>query len=210
MKQDKAAARPGYHKGNVRERLVDAAEKILKEEELTALSLRRVAREVGVAPSAVYNHFENRDALLAAVAADGHEQLVEMERAAYSGSGNAEDRIRTLALEYLRFAADNPSLYRLMFSPGIAELRSHPDYSSAGEVSFRLAVELYGEGSYDPRKTAISYPKALSTWAILHGAAMQMLDGVITVGTTKQNSIEALSGAIIGVLLEGVREGIPK
>ena len=148
--------RKTYHKGNVREGLIVAAERVLQDEGLGALSLRRVAREVGVAPSAVYNHFKNREALLAAVAADGYHQLEALENKVYRGSGNPEQRLRKLARDYLHFAADNPNLYRLMFSPDVVAFRVDPELDRAGDTSFRVAVEWwYGPGSYDSAKSAI-------------------------------------------------------
>ena len=155
-----------YHKGNVREGLVEAAARLLQEEGLAELSLRRVARDVGVAPSAVYNHFQNREALLAAVAADGYHQLEALESKAYCGSGDPEKRLRALARDYLHFAAQNPNLYRLMFSPDVVAFRVEPELDQAGDTSFRVAVEWwYGPGSYDPAKSVIHYPYALSVWS---------------------------------------------
>jgi AcrR family transcriptional regulator len=200
-----------YHKGNVREDLVGAAERVLQEEGLAALSLRRVARDVGVAPSAVYNHFKNREALLAAVAADGYHQLEALERKIYLGSGDPESRLRTLARRYLHFAAEHPNLYRLMFSQDVVAYRIHPELDEAGDTSFEVSVEWwYGEGSYDANRSAIHYPYALAIWSMVHGAAMQMIDGLVTVSARKGESIDDLADAVIGALIDGVRPGLPK
>jgi AcrR family transcriptional regulator len=204
-------SRKTYHKGNVRDGLIEAAERLLKDEGLAALSLRRVAREVGVAPSAVYNHFRNREALLVAVAADGYHQLEALEQKTYSGTNDPEQQLRSLARAYLHFAARNPDLYRLMFSQELAGHRTDPELGEAGDTSFRLSVEWwYGEGSYDPSKSAIRHPYALTVWSTLHGAAMQMVDGLVTVGKGRGNSINGLADAVISVLIEGLRPGFPK
>ena len=152
-----------YHKGNVRESLIEAAEELLHTEGLPALSLRRVAREVGVAPSAVYNHFKNREALLVAVAADGYRQVAAMELAAYAESKDSAEVLKGLARQYLRFAAENPNLYRLMFSQDVVGYRADPELDEAGDSSFGLTVDWwYGEGAYNPSKSAVEYPYAMS------------------------------------------------
>jgi AcrR family transcriptional regulator len=183
---------------------VSVALKILHSEGIAELSLRRIARDVGVAPSAVYNHFQNREALLAAVAADGFRQLQQIERRAFHHKADKKDTVYQLASDYLRFAARKPNLYRLMFSPDIKAYRNHPEFERAGDRSFGLWVEWwYGEGSYDPGVSAINYPNALAMWSLLHGAAMQMIDGYITVDMRKNAAVTALSDALITAFLQG-------
>jgi AcrR family transcriptional regulator len=204
-------SRQGYHKGNVREGLIEAAERILHDEGLAALSLRRVAREVGVAPSAVYNHFRNREALLVAVAADGYHRIEMLERKAFSGKGAAEQKLRKLARAYLHFAASNPELYRLMYSPDVVDNRADPELGEAGDSSFRLSVEWwYGPGSFDPARSAIHYPHALAVWSTMHGAALQIIDGLVTVGRGKSISIDRMAELLTDALLDGVRPDLPK
>jgi AcrR family transcriptional regulator len=205
-------SRKSYHKGNVREGLIEAAEIVLQEEGLAALSLRRLAREIGVAPSAVYNHFSSREELLAAVAADGYRRMEALEKKFYGRGGEEpEKRLRLLVREYLRFAAEHPNLYRLMFSPDVVAYRVHPELNSAGDTSFKVSVEWwYGEGSYDSARSAIRYPYALAVWAMVHGAAMQMIDGLVTVSARRGETINALADVIADTLIDGVRPGLPK
>ncbi len=211
MTKSKPSAKHGYHKGNLRDRLIAAAELVLQQEELDALSLRRVAREVGVAPSAIYNHFANLDELLAAIAAHGYRQLEALERKTYTSITDRESCLRELARDYLHFAADNPSLYRLMFSRAVVGYRSLPEVNEAGDSTFKLSVEWwYGEGSYDPEKSAIAYPYALAVWSLCHGAALQMLDGMVTMGDQADISVDALADALMDVFLHGALKGIAK
>lgn len=200
-----------YHKGNVREDLIQAAEAILNDEGLTALSVRRVAREVGVVPSAVYNHFENREELLAAVAADGYHYMEKLVDRLERGSGDPEQRLRRLARDYLQFAADNPNLYRLMFSSDVVAYRSHPELEIAAGTSFgRLTQWWYGQDSYDPETPAVKYPNALSVWSIMHGAALQMIEGLITVDPRRRAAVNGLADAVIGTLIRGLQQALPK
>ena len=200
-----------YHKGNVREDLIEAAERLLQEEGLAALSVRRVAREVGVVPSAVYNHFENREALLTAVAADGYQRLEQLGNKMERSLTAPEQTLRDLARAYLRFAAENPNLYRLMFSAEVVAYRNNPEFERASDSSFgRLTNWWYGQGYFDPKKSAVEYPYALGVWSIMHGAAMQMIDGLVAVDTNKNAAINKLADTIMGVLIEGVSGALPK
>tara|TARA_R110001599_G_scaffold353465_1_gene593134 strand:- start:51771 stop:52394 length:624 start_codon:yes stop_codon:yes gene_type:complete len=200
-----------YHKGNVREDLVEAAEQILQEEGLAALSVRRVAREIGVVPSAVYNHFENREALLAAVAADGYHHLEKLVGKLEGSTTEPELLLRQMARGYLQFAAENPNLYRLMFSAEMVAIRIHPALEQASDSTFgRLAEWWYGPGSFDPKASAVKYPYALSIWSLMHGAAMQMIDGLVAVDMTRKPAINKLADAVVGVLIGGIREALPK
>lgn len=200
-----------YHKGNVREDLIHTAERILQEEGLAALSVRRVAREVGVVPSAVYNHFENREALLTAVAADGYHQLEMLGKRMSDRRAQPERILRQLARAYLRFAADNPNLYRLMFSAEVVAYRNNPELEMVSDSSFgRLAEWWYGPGTFDPGKSAVEYPYALSVWSILHGAALQMIDGLVAVNPGKPSAINRLADTVIAVLINGLQESLPK
>ena len=200
-----------YHKGNVREDLIQAAERILQEEGVAALSVRRVAREVGIVPSAVYNHFENREALLTAVAADGYHQLEVLGKRMSDKRAEPGQVLQQLARSYLRFAAANPNLYRLMFSAEVVAYRNNPELELASDSSFgRLAEWWYGPGTFNPGKSAVEYPYALSVWSMLHGAAMQMIDGLVAVDTRKPAAINRLADTVIVTLAEGVQQALPK
>ena len=200
-----------YHKGNVRENLVRAAEDVLQEEGLAALSLRRIAREVGVAPSAVYNHFENREALLASVAADGYRAITNLELTAYNSSDAPHIVVRRLVLDYLQFAARNPELYRLMFSAEMVAYRSNPELDEAGDSSFGLSVNWwYGEGTYDSSKSATEYPLALSIWSFLHGICSLIIDGLVTIDLEDRAAVDALGDSMISLYLAGAGENLPK
>lgn len=205
------ASSKNYHKGHVRESLIEAAEALLQQEGLAALSLRRVARDVGVAPSAVYNHFKNREALLVAVAADGYRQISALEEAAYSRKKRPETIVRQLATDYLLFACANPELYRLMFSSEVAGYRADPELYEAGDSSFGMTVNWwYGAGKYDPKMSATQYPIALALWALLHGVAMQIIDGLVTIDHRDAAAVKALARSLVGIFLQGASKDLPK
>jgi AcrR family transcriptional regulator len=105
-----------YHHGDLRAALIKAATAEIERGGYENLSLRELADSVGVSRGAPYRHFADRRALLAAVAADGFERLTAIYRKAMMGSGKTpQDRLAAAGRGYLRFAAERPQMFRLMF-----------------------------------------------------------------------------------------------
>ena len=154
-----------------------------------------------------------RDAVLghSSVAADGYHQMELLGNKMERSVATPEQALYKLARDYLRFAAENPNLYRLMFSAEVVAYRNNPEFERASDSSFgRLTNWWYGQGYFDPKKSAVEYPYALGVWSIMHGAAMQMIDGLVAVDTNKNAAINKLADTIMGVLIEGVSGALPK
>lgn len=107
-------ARP-YHHGDLSRALVEAARRILETDGPAALSLRAVAREAGVSPAAPYHHFKDKGELLDAVAHEGWAALDTALTEARRKAADGKDRMTSLGVAYVRFARDNPALYRVMY-----------------------------------------------------------------------------------------------
>lgn len=113
---DETHERP-YHHGNLRDELLSAAESTLRERGQGELSLRELARQIGVSHGAPRRHFADRQALLDALAITGFARLDGALRTALEGAGgDFPARFRAAANTYVRFATDNPALLELMFS----------------------------------------------------------------------------------------------
>jgi AcrR family transcriptional regulator len=104
-----------YHHGDLSRALVDAARRILENEGPAALSLRAVAREAGVSPAAPYHHFKDKSELLEAVAHEGWGALDAVLIKARASAKDASERMTGLGVAYVKFARDNPALYRVMY-----------------------------------------------------------------------------------------------
>ena len=159
---------PSYHHGDLRAALVAAGMRQLGGEGAGDLSLRGVARAVGVSATAVYRHFPDKDALLSAIAEEGFRLLGQAQRAAFGAARGAGGRaFQASGSAYVRFALANPALFRLMFARPTAASRQSD------------AAAFLRENS------AISAPPgvdrelfALQAWSLVHGLAMLMLDGL--------------------------------
>ncbi|MFI9254745.1 TetR/AcrR family transcriptional regulator [Streptomyces sp. NPDC053069] len=115
-----------YHHGDLRAALLKSAERTLREKGVGALSLRELARDVGVSHAAPGRHFKDKQALLDALALDGYERLNQALNAATDRPEQSfEERMTALARAYLGFAVGNPELLELMFAR-----KHHPDSSA--------------------------------------------------------------------------------
>jgi AcrR family transcriptional regulator len=104
-----------YHHGDLHAALVRAAAAEIERSGYENLSLRELAESLGVSRAAPYRHFADRRALLAAVAADGFEKLAAIYRRATGSGKTPRDRLAAAGRGYLRFAAERPQMFRLMF-----------------------------------------------------------------------------------------------
>jgi len=193
-----ATARP-YHHGNLREALLVAGERALGTTGAANLSLRELAREVGVSHAAPRRHFADRQALLDALALNGLEQLGAQLDAALAGAGeDFTTRILALARAYVGFATTRPALIELMFASK-HEAGAPPELAQAADRAFAAALQVVADGQAagavvpgDPERLA------KIAFALLQGlvaiANNDMLDG---------QPLDALRDAAVERLLLG-------
>ena len=179
--------RDTYRHGDLRRALVEAGTEMAREGGPDAVVLREATRRAGVAPSAAYRHFEDRRALLDAVCSAAQASLavtIEAELAGLSlpgePAGLARARLRAVGTGYLRFAREEPGLFRTAFSAS-ENLRSAASPARAGEgglTPFQLleaALDGLVEAGVLPRKRR---PGAeFLAWSAVHGLAMLLIDG---------------------------------
>ena len=112
-----------YHHGNLREALLDRAAKVIAEQGVEAVSLRALARDLGVSHAAPSRHFADRRALLCELAKQGFRRSAEAMAAGAEAAGDDPvARYRALGRSYVRFARDNPSYFRAINHPEVREL----------------------------------------------------------------------------------------
>jgi AcrR family transcriptional regulator len=158
-----------YHHGALRDALLEEAQLLLAEQGLAAVSLRELARRVGVSHSAPERHFPNRQALLDALTVRGFTLMAGAIRQALADhGGRLQDGFRAVARAYVGFALGNPALLELMF----ASKADHANeaVASAAKDLFSLTGELVGELPGDATMTSAS-PLRLVVVATLQGIA---------------------------------------
>lgn len=166
-----------YHHGDLRAALVAEGLKALGEQDREELSLRAIARNVGVSATAVYRHFPDKAALLHALCIEGDTLLAQRFAEARALSGGGKAGFDAVGRAYVRFALDHPALFRLMMS-GHGEAARRGEGGVGGQ-SFRILTE--GISEFVPPEAPDSERNvaALQSWAIVHGLATLMLDGMV-------------------------------
>ena len=159
-----------YHHGDLRAALIAEGLRLVEDKGADALSLREVARGVGVSATAVYRHFPDKRALMTALADEGVRRLAAAQAAAAEQAPTLPEAFLATGRTYVRFALDNPGLFRTTFTyPGIDG--PDPANDSAAFLLHSHALALV-DGD-EQRARAL----ALHAWALVHGLAMLILDG---------------------------------
>jgi AcrR family transcriptional regulator len=201
-----------YHHGDLRAALLGAALEILRTEGSAALTLREVARRAGVSHQAPYHHFADRAALVAAVAQDGFERLMEAVERARSSADDPVAEFREGGLAYVIFAVRHPEHYRIMFGPELADRSAHPDLDRAARRVFEALSAPPGGGARPPEASGPSALQA-TLWSMVHGLAMLLIDGQLRGKLGKGGTVSAAAARRIAlevteVLWFGLRESL--
>ncbi|TFL18946.1 TetR/AcrR family transcriptional regulator [Jannaschia formosa] len=170
-----------YHHGDLKPALVQAGLQILEESGLEGLSLRAIAARVGVSHTAPKNHFDGLNGLLAAIAAEGFRLHAAEMRRGVEGMPPGRARLEAAAQGYVRFAQENPALFKLMFSPRFRD-SDDADLIASGNESYGVLRSI-AEGLDWPAPGPARGPEieALRTemmlWSLVHGYVSLHLEG---------------------------------
>jgi len=193
---------------DTREVLLRAAVEIAEADGVGAIGLREAARRAGVTHGAPYRHFENQQALVAAVAEQGFRELMAVVQAAQAAAGtDVLVRFHALGVAYLRFALAHPGQFRVMFG---AEAAAVPAVRSAEAAVFALAVNEIATAQRQ-RLIAAGDPQelALLAWSTAHGLAVLMIDGLVRWVGLDAADPERLARRITALMFNGLQHGVP-
>ena len=163
--------RKKYHHGDLKQALIEAGVKILKEEGIGALTLRSAARAAGVSHSAPYAHFTDKQSLLAAISTRGFLTLQERLIATAGQYANSPgDLIVETAWTYVQFAMAEPALFKMMFSGILEDEHTYPEFMSTVRITYHHLVEVVetcqAAGVLPPGDAE---EMAIAVWSLVHG-----------------------------------------
>ncbi|WP_434621589.1 TetR/AcrR family transcriptional regulator [Tabrizicola sp. M-4] len=194
----------GYHHGNLRQALVEAALALIAERGPSGFTLSEAAKRADVTPAAVYRHFAGRDDLIAEVARQGYDIFAALMEFAYNdGQPSALAAFEATGRAYLAFARKYPGHYMAMFESGLS-FNAHPDLAlvagKARAVLEKAAEKLSEQMPADRRPPATMF--SAHVWAMSHGVVELYMRGAP--GAKSPFTPEDLLEAGIGIYLRGL------
>ena len=194
----------GYHHGNLRQALVDAALDLIAVQGPTGFTLSEAAKAADVTPAAVYRHFAGRDDLIAEVARQGYDIFAALMEFAYNnGQPTALAAFEATGRAYLAFARKYPGHYMAMFESGLS-LQAHPDLAIVAQKA-RAVLEQAADKLSQHLPAAKRPPASMFSahiWAMSHGVVELFMR--VSPGSKSPYKPEDLLEAGIGIYLRGL------
>jgi AcrR family transcriptional regulator len=189
-----------YHHGHLRAALLAQAERTVRERGVQALSLRELARDLGVSHGAPRRHFPERKALLDALAESGFARLEAELRSAADGAGEAfEPRLQATAAAYVRFAIRDAALLELMFAG--KQRAPSGTLHEAADRAFSVILELIEQGQADG---ALERGQPERVGLVLF-ATVQGIAALVTSGIVEAEQLDELLADAIAHFLRASR-----
>ena len=185
--------RPSYHHGDLRQALLKAAKELIAEAGIENLSLRKLAERAGVSRTAPYHHFSDKNDLHCAIAAEGFRRRYQSAKATFENPRlTPEQKFEDFICGYVRFAAENPEEYELMFGRSIwKQANSTQELRDVAYPCFQHQLEMIRNwqevgllASDSVSGDSVAGDSALRTsqviWGAVHGIAKLLIDGIYT------------------------------
>jgi AcrR family transcriptional regulator len=195
-----------YHHGDLRQSLIDGAIELLAEKDVSSFSLREVARRVGVSHTSPYRHFEDKEALLAAVAEEGFLELTELMRIASDrSSSDSLEKLEAIGVAYVKFGVDRPTHYRVMFGSRKEQQTEYPSLAKAANIAFSILEGAIARGQIKGAiRSGYTQQLAWVAWSLVHGLVMLLINGQLPI--FKSEDVEMLASLVTRTLVEGLVE----
>ena len=173
-RKEQRRAERGYHHGNLKEALLQAALGLIAEKGAAGFTFADAARMAGVSPAAPYRHFRDRDELLSSIAQRGFEQFEALLTQAWDdGRPDTVTAFERVGKAYLAFARNEPAFYSAMFESGLP-VDANPTLMAASERAFaiiRAAAERLAALAPPGMPRPPAMMMALHIWSMSHGVA---------------------------------------
>jgi AcrR family transcriptional regulator len=161
---------------DLRQKVLDASLTLIEEGGLDRLSMREVARKAGVSHQAPYHYFDDREAILAALAGEGFSKLGQsLMRAAAQGDEPVE-AVEAMGRAYVEFALRNTGYFQAMFRADAVPLDRYPDARKREDEAFGKLVDGIGQ-AFAHHPAEVRQAIAVACWAMVHGLATLILEG---------------------------------
>ena len=198
-----------YHHGDLHEQILCAACELLEENNIASLSLRAVAKKVGVSHTAPYRHFKDKESLLAGIASLGYDELsAQLTDAVKSHPGDPAAQLQEAGHRYLQLALNRPQCTQLMYSGILPCDDTYPELKASGDTALDGLKTIIEEGQAQGvfRKGDIEL-LALTAWSGIHGLTLLAIGGNLPDILSMPIDLHALTTAVTSTMLEGLKAG---
>jgi AcrR family transcriptional regulator len=192
-----------YHHGDLRRALLEEAVRTIQTHGVETLTLRTVGERLGVSRTALYRHFSDKPALLAAVGREGFRLLRLTLTGAWEQHGRGREGFEAMGIAYVRFAVEHPSHYRVMFGGFIESCAKDATFIEEATAAFHVLVDsLLEQQRAGLVRNDDPLLLARMIWSLVHGIAMLVIDGQLR-GQDERG--EALSPYAIERIRDAIR-----
>lgn len=183
-----------YHHGDARMALLTAAAELLEQEGAAGLSLRRVAERAGLSRQAPYNHFSNKEAMLAELVGGGFRAL--LARMADGDDGLSPfERLVAAAEAYIAFGTERSALFRLMFGRELVDLRRHSSVQAEANAAMDRLSAIVGQVvAADEVADA-----TLVAWSMVHGYTELCIEAGLEGTAMRSGRARLFARAVVGL-----------
>ena len=190
-----------YHHGDLRTALLDEAANMIRSQGEAAFSMRKLAAALGVSRTAPYHHFEDKQALLCAIAEEGFKRFMVSVRVADDCTGKSPtDQLRAYVERYIASAVAAPEYYDLMFG---GHIWRSPKLTESLKVESYKAFQAYVDGVREWQERGV-ISKRVDTlrfsqvsWGTLHGLSRFLIDGIYLQG----EAVSQMTDTVVAVFL---------
>jgi AcrR family transcriptional regulator len=169
-----------YHHGDLRRALVEEALRMIRADGVGGMTLRAIADRLGVSRTALYRHFADKQALLAAVGREGFRMLRLTTDEAWTAHGGGHTGFAAMQEAYVRFAVTHPAHYKVIFGGVVEERAVDADFEAEASGAFMVLVNaLIAMQHAGLIRQDDPHLMARFVWARVHGTAMLAIDGYL-------------------------------
>ena len=205
----KCSALKPYHHGDLHREILCAARDLLEENNIASLSLRAVAKKVGVSHTAPYRHFKDKESLLAGIAGEGFKEMTaQLTEAVDLHPNDPRAQLQEAGQRYAKLVAENPQCVQLMFGGILPCDDTYPELRESGDSAFTALKAIIEEGQKQGvfKKEDVEL-MALTAWSGIHGLSLLLISGSIDNTVSEPVAAHALTAAVTTMMLEGLKAG---
>jgi len=185
-----------YHHGDLKNALIQAGIEILAEEGIGGLSLRKAARKAGVSHAAPYAHFDDKQTLIAAIAADGHSKInARLDTVMKVHAGDPLRQLLGAVWVYVNFGLESPDHYKITFSGAIQDEHGFPEFMEYSQHNLQMLnaiVERCRASGILDSEGIDTEMQAVSLWGLIHGIVSLLIQRQLPSNLLKRVSPEEI------------------